>query len=64
MADSEEKLQRLVEKLAVECYAVGLRINIGKKETMIVNKKKRRNECEHQHTESGSKASKIIQLSG
>jgi hypothetical protein len=40
MADSEEKLQTLVDKLAVECNAVGLRINIGKTETMIVNKKK------------------------
>jgi hypothetical protein len=40
IADSEEELQRLVDKLAAECKVVGLRIYIGKTETMIINNKK------------------------
>ena len=40
IADTEEKLQRLVDRLDVECRGVGLRINIGKTEVMGVTKKK------------------------
>jgi hypothetical protein len=40
MADSEETLQRLFDKLAVECNAVGLRINIGKTEEVMRQTKK------------------------
>jgi hypothetical protein len=42
MADSEEKLQRLVDKLDVECKVVGLWIYIEIMETMIVNMKKKK----------------------
>jgi hypothetical protein len=62
MADSAEKSHRLVDKLAMECKVVGLRIFIGKTETMIVNKKE--DEMKIQHTEKVSKASKNIQVSG
>ena len=37
--DTADKLQRLVEKLDVECNRVGLNINIGKTEVMGVTKR-------------------------
>ena len=40
IADTEEKLQRLVDRLDVECRGVGLKINIGKTEVMGVTKRK------------------------
>ena len=40
IADTEEKLQRLVDRLDEECRGVGLKINIGKTEVMGVTKRK------------------------
>lgn len=42
IADTEEKLQRLVDRLDVECRGVGLRINIGKTEVMGMTKREER----------------------
>lgn len=36
IADTEEKLQRLVDRFDVECWGIGLRINTGKAEVMGV----------------------------
>ena len=40
IADTEKKLQRLVDHLNLECRRVGLKINIGKSEVMGVTKTK------------------------
>ena len=40
IADTEEKLQRLVDRLDEECRGVGLKINIDKTEVMGVTKRK------------------------
>ena len=40
IADTEEKLQSLLDRLNVECRAMGLKINIGKTEVMGVTKRK------------------------
>ena len=40
IADTEKKLQRLVDCLDAECRRVCLRINIGKTEVMGVTKRK------------------------
>ena len=42
IADSEEKLQTLMDKLMWECSRVGLRINKGKTEVMGVTKRRDR----------------------
>lgn len=39
IADSEDKLQSLVDRLDVECSTIGLKINIGKTEVMGVTKR-------------------------
>ena len=40
IADTEEKLQRLVDRLDEECRGVGLKINMDKTEVMGVTKRK------------------------
>lgn len=42
IADSEEKLQRLVDKLVESCERKGLRININKTEVMGITKRQER----------------------
>lgn len=42
IADSEEKLQRLIEKLGEACERRGLKINIRKTEVMGITKRQER----------------------
>ena len=39
LADTEERLQELIDRLDEECRAIGLKINIGKTEVMWVTKR-------------------------